>query len=147
MATNPSTAAFAKRRYNNPDDILRFYAAPLEDLIGQLHLLCQDQHGCRYLQKKLEEKNDFYLNIIFKEIFPHFVELMVDPFGNYLCQRLMEHCREDQREALVESVAPHLVNISLNMHGTRAVQKMIDYLSASQGSRHVQDLVRIFIDF
>jgi hypothetical protein len=114
-------------------------------MIGQLHHLSQDQHGCRYLQKKLEENNKVYLDCIFNEIFPHFVQLMVDPFGNYLCQRLMEFCREDQREALVDAVAPHLVNISLNMHGTRAVQKMIDYLSAVQTSTHVLDLVSFLI--
>ncbi len=122
----------------------------LESLAGQLFVLCQDQHGCRYLQKKLEEKNDIYTNMIFNEVYPHYVELMagnsffthrLDPFGNYLCQRLMEFCTDEQRLLLVEAVAPHIVSISLNMHGTRAVQKMIDYLASSQTSILAKDLV------
>lgn len=54
---------------------------------------------------------------------------VVDPFGNYLCQKLLEHCDDQRRLKIVQSVAPDLVNISLNMHGTRAVQKMIEYLT------------------
>jgi len=52
-----------------------------------------------------------------------------DPFGNYLCQKLLEYSTDDQRNVICDSVAQDLVNISLNMHGTRAVQKMIDFLS------------------
>ncbi|KAF9583401.1 hypothetical protein BGW38_009553 [Lunasporangiospora selenospora] len=110
----------------------RFAGASLEGFVGQIYSLCKDQHGCRYLQKKLEEQNEKYLSIIFGEVFGHFVELMTDPFGNYLCQKLLEFCGDDQRTVIVETVAPELVNISLNMHGTRAVQKMIEFLSTSQ---------------
>lgn len=52
-----------------------------------------------------------------------------DPFGNYLCQKLLEYSTDDQRNVICDSVAQDLVKISLNMHGTRAVQKMIDFLS------------------
>ena len=52
-----------------------------------------------------------------------------NPFGNYLCQKLLEYSTDDQRNVICESVTQNLVTISLNMHGTRAVQKMIDFLS------------------
>ena len=84
--------------------------------------------------------------MIFRETFGHFADLMtgkrlyrcpetpfefvfLDPFGNYLCQKLLEYSTDEQRNIICESVAQDLVNISLNMHGTRAVQKMIDFLS------------------
>lgn len=56
----------------------------------------------------------------------------LDPFGNYLCQKLLEFSTDEQRNVICESVAQDLVNISLNMHGTRAVQKMIDFLSTQR---------------
>ncbi|KAG0196781.1 hypothetical protein BGX33_001286, partial [Mortierella sp. NVP41] len=99
----------------------RFAGAALEDFVEQIYSLCKDQHGCRYLQKKLEEQND-------KEVFGHFIELMTDPFGNYLCQKLLEFCGDEQRTIIVEN----LVNSSLNMHGIRDVQKMIEFLSTPQ---------------
>jgi hypothetical protein len=55
-----------------------------------------------------------------------------DPFGNYLCQKLFEHCAEDQRTALINTAAPSLVPIALNQHGTRALQKMIEYVNAPE---------------
>jgi hypothetical protein len=98
--------------------------------------MCKDQHGCRFLQKKLDEENPQVVDAIFNEVYPHFAELMTDPFGNYLCQKLLEHCGEKQRLMLIESVASDLVRISQNMHGTRAVQKMIECLRNPQEVLH-----------
>ena len=48
----------------------------LEDLQGEIPSLCKDQHGCRYLQKKLEEGVPEHRDMIFRETFGHFAELM-----------------------------------------------------------------------
>lgn len=60
----------------------------LEDLVGEIYPLCKDQHGCRYLQKKLEEKNDQYIGMIFNEVFSHFVELMTGMYI-YVCNMML----------------------------------------------------------
>ncbi|KAI0271616.1 armadillo-type protein [Gloeopeniophorella convolvens] len=114
----------------------RFAGTRLEDLAGEISGLCKDQHGCRYLQKKLEEGAPEHRDMIFRETFGHFADLMTDPFGNYLCQKLLEYSTDEQRNIICESVAQDLVNISLNMHGTRAVQKMIDFLSTRRQTDH-----------
>ena len=57
---------------------------------------------------------------------------MADPFGNYLCQKLLEHCNDVQRYSILRRVSTDLVQISMNAHGTRAVQKLIDTI-------HTQD--------
>jgi hypothetical protein len=98
---------------------------PREDIYS----LCKDQHGCRFLQKKLEDRNLEHIQIIFDETAPHVVELMTDPFGNYLCQKLLEFCNDEQRNTLVRNAAPAMVSIALNQHGTRALQKMIEFIS------------------
>lgn len=99
------------------------------DIIGRAEELARDQHGCRFLQTKLEEGNTMYINSIFEECYEKFVDLMTDPFGNYLCQKLFEHCNDSQRLALVERCAPAFPRVSTNMHGTRAVQRMVECLS------------------
>ncbi|KAI7901042.1 armadillo-type protein [Cokeromyces recurvatus] len=123
-----------QRRSGSDQQQDRFADAKVEDFIGKFYELCKDQNGCRFLQKKMEEKEDGMKNLemIFNEIHPHFTELMTDPFGNYLCQKMLEKCNHDQRTIIVETVAPELVKIALNMHGTRAVQKLIEYLSTTE---------------
>jgi len=123
-------------------DVSRF--TTIEEVVGQVYQTCKDQHGCRFLQRKLEEEtgqNSHVVEIIFNEVYDYMVELMTDPFGNYLCQKLIEHCNEQQQLLIVQKVAPHLVDISKNMHGTRAVQKMIECLcTPSQVQLVVQSL-------
>ncbi|KAF8436332.1 armadillo-type protein [Boletus edulis BED1] len=104
-------------------DLNRFAGTCIEDLQGEIPALCKDQHGCWCSEHR---------DMIFRETFGHFADLMTDPFGNYLCQKLLEYSTDEQRNVICESVAQDLVNISLDMHGTRAVQKMIDFLSTRQ---------------
>jgi hypothetical protein len=107
----------------------RFANMALESLGGEIYALCKDQHGCRYLQKKLEERNPEHVHMIWLETNQHVTELMTDPFGNYLCQKLLEYCNDEERTVLIENASEDLVRIALNQHGTRALQKMIEFIS------------------
>ncbi|KAJ9617021.1 hypothetical protein H2200_000742 [Cladophialophora chaetospira] len=125
-AGTPQRSGTGGRRTHNDD--ARFNNVPLESFRGNLYELCKDQHGCRYLQRKLEDGNEEHIHAIFVETCPHIIELMTDPFGNYLCQKLFEHCNEEQRTTLINTAAPALATIALNQHGTRALQKMIEFV-------------------
>ncbi|KAL8641693.1 MAG: hypothetical protein Q9228_001524 [Teloschistes exilis] len=118
-----------QRRMQHGEETARFNNIKLEQLQGEIYSLCKDQHGCRYLQKKLEERNPDHLHMIFLETNQHVVELMTDPFGNYLCQKLLEYSEDEQRTVLINNAAPQMVKIALNQHGTRALQKMIEFIS------------------
>ncbi|KAF2810643.1 uncharacterized protein BDZ99DRAFT_386224 [Mytilinidion resinicola] len=119
------------RRMQNDQN--RFAHLDLKTMSGQeIHQLCKDQHGCRFLQKQLEGKNPEHLEIIFRETNPFVIELMTDPFGNYLCQKLLEYTNDEQRTVLVKNAAPSIVQIALNQHGTRALQKMIEYITTPE---------------
>ena len=121
------------RRVAHTDDQTRFNNVKLETLRGEILSLCKDQHGCRYLQKKLEDRSSpDNVMIIFVEVYQHVVELMTDPFGNYLCQKLLEYANDEQRSMLVKSAAPDMVKIALNSHGTRALQKMIEFIGTPE---------------
>lgn len=107
----------------------------LEEVEGRIYVIARDQHGCRFLQRKFDEGNAEDVQKIFIEIIDHIIELMTDPFGNYLVQKLLEVCNEDQRMQILRAITSNqgeLVNISLNMHGTRAVQKLIETLKTTE---------------
>lgn len=118
-----------QRRQNDGEAMNRFANMALEQLGGEIYTLCKDQHGCRYLQKKLEDRNPEQVHMIWLETNQHVVELMTDPFGNYLCQKLLEYCNDEERTVLIENASHDLVRIALNQHGTRALQKMIEFIS------------------
>lgn len=108
--------------------------ASLDDVVGQLMTVAQDQNGCRYLQRKFDEGGAAAVEKVFPEVLSNIVELMVDPFGNYLVQKLLDRCSEQQRLEVLKKVAERgeLVGVALNTHGTRAVQKLIETLSSRE---------------
>ncbi|XP_031253123.1 pumilio homolog 12 [Pistacia vera] len=107
----------------------------VDEVTGRIYLMAKDQHGCRFLQRKISEGTSEDIEKIFVEIIDHIVELMTDPFGNYLVQKLLEVCNEDQRMQILHAItrkAGDLVRISCDMHGTRAVQKVIETLKSPE---------------
>lgn len=127
------------------DDASKYANAKLEDFTGEFFSLCKDQHGCRFLQRQLDLgreaaatndpnllTNDIAATMIFNEIYLKIIELMVDPFGNYLIQKLFENVSNDQRIILVKNAAPEFIRIALDPHGTRALQKLVECISTEE---------------
>ncbi|KAI0009310.1 ARM repeat-containing protein [Xylariaceae sp. FL0662B] len=127
-----------QRRAQDNEVMSRYANLPLEKVGGTIYELCKDQHGCRYLQKQLENRNPEQVHMIWMETKQHVVELMTDPFGNYLCQKLLEYCDDDERTVLIQNAAQDMVRIALNQHGTRALQKMIEFVSTPT---HIQIII------
>ncbi|XP_071741607.1 putative pumilio homolog 8, chloroplastic [Rutidosis leptorrhynchoides] len=103
----------------------------LADVKGYIYMFAKEQNGCRYIQSVFDEDNQGHVEMVFNETIGHVNELMINPFGNYLMQRLLEVCNEEQRICILMEVTREpreLVHISLNPHGTRAVQKLIETL-------------------
>ena len=71
----------------------RFTNVQLEHFRGEILVLCKDQHGCRYLQKKLEERNPEHVQLIFVETHQHVVELMTgtDSYSNTVIAPADQH--------------------------------------------------------
>ncbi|KAL9258772.1 putative pumilio homolog 7, chloroplastic [Drosera capensis] len=122
----------------------------LTEVQGSICSLAKDQGGCRFLQKKFTEGSNEDKMIIFNEIIGSIVELMVNPFGNYLIQKLLDLCDEDQRLSIVHMVTREpgqFVRISLNSHGTRVVQKLIETLKTRKQISLVKAaLETVFLD-
>ncbi|KAF8398594.1 hypothetical protein HHK36_017525 [Tetracentron sinense] len=107
----------------------------VDEVTGRIYLMAKDQHGCRFLQRNFTEGTAEDVEKIFLEIIGHIVELMTDPFGNYLVQKLLEVCDEDQRMQILHAItrkSGDLARISCDMHGTRAVQKVIETLKSPE---------------
>mmetsp|Transcript_27177 Transcript_27177/g.31019 ORF Transcript_27177/g.31019 Transcript_27177/m.31019 type:complete len:852 (+) Transcript_27177:205-2760(+) len=115
---------------NGADAIASLYSAPqrppLDALLGHVRRLSRDQVGCRLLQQALDEEGQTAATLILNEGISFWGEAMVDPFGNYLFQKILEKITAKERIMLIKSVSARLVNASLNLHGTRSVQKVVE---------------------
>ncbi|KAJ3447906.1 pumilio homology domain family member [Anaeramoeba flamelloides] len=102
----------------------------IEDVIGRIYLVAKDQFGCRFLQKQIENTKDTKITkIILDEIYNHLIEIIIDPFGNYLIQKMFEYATTEDKSLIFKQISPELPSISLNQYGTRAVQKMIELIN------------------
>ncbi|KAG5065871.1 hypothetical protein AAZX31_04G099700 [Glycine max] len=113
--------------------LLDFYSVP--DAQCYIYNLAKDQNGCRFLQRMVDEGTYQDICIVFEGIIGNVVELMIDSFGNYLVQKLLDVCTDDQLLQIVLLLTNHptqLVRISLNTHGTRVVQKLIETLTSDE---------------
>jgi len=109
---------------------------PLEALLGHVRRLSRDQLGCRLLQQALDEEGSAAATMILNEGLSFWEEAMVDPFGNYLFQKILEKITRDERIMLMNTVSSRLVSASLNLHGTRSVQKLVELCAIDEASRN-----------
>lgn len=110
-----------------------------QDVYTRALEMAKDQTGCRLLQKKLEELNPFTTQAIYEQLADHMGSLMIDPFGNYLVQKLIEVSEENIISSIILSVSLEITHISLNAHGTRAVQKLLEI--SSQHPKYIHTIV------
>jgi hypothetical protein len=126
-------------QYQSDPAIASLYSAPqrppLEQLLGQVRRLSRDQVGCRLVQQALDEEGPMAATLILNEGLPFWGEAMVDPFGNYLFQKILEKVTPEERIMLIKTVSPRLVNASLNLHGTRSVQKVVELCAQDENEK------------
>ena len=135
-ASSPALGGGGTSPYQVDSVVSSLYSSPqrppLEALLGEVRRLSRDQVGCRLVQQALDEEGPMAATLILNEGLPFWAEAMVDPFGNYLFQKILEKVTPQERVMLVKSVAPRLVNASLNLHGTRSVQKVVEMCSQDE---------------
>lgn len=92
--------------------------ASMINIYGSVNLMGKDQIGCRFLQKLVDE--GLFVDALFLQVINHVVELSMDPFGNYLVQKLLDACDEEQTTMIVTvltSKPTELLKICLNNYG------------------------------
>lgn len=98
------------RRVHLANDLLR----------GRILSMGKDQNGSRVLQDVMKKLGTEEFSFVFSELIGHVTELMLDPFGNYVVQKMVEMSSEEQRHRIILMVTEHnfqLVRTCLSQHG------------------------------
>lgn len=90
-----------KKNKDDTKNLTDFLNSLDEDLID----FVRTQKGSRSLQKYLNKITNENLDIIFERLDNRFSDLMVDVYGNYLCQKLVICCSVLQRTVILKSVS------------------------------------------
>lgn len=79
----------------------------------------------KLMQQIISKAQPDELNTILSYLLPNIAILMVDVYGNYICQTLFHNCSANHRLSILQHLQPALVDISFNPRGTHALQNLI----------------------
>ncbi|KAL6925094.1 hypothetical protein FSST1_002368 [Fusarium sambucinum] len=99
---------------------------PIDAVFGWVVIAAGDNEISRFIQLKLTTAKSDEKEKMFLEIGPDMLGLMKDLYGNYVCQKLIEHGSMNQKMSVVETVKGHIVELSLNAFGCRVFQKIVE---------------------
>ena len=84
-------------------------SSDVDSYIGHIKEMSKDHNGCRALQQCLDDCPQKMVSIIYEEVGNDLTELMMDSFGNYLFQKLLDVSSSEQRREVVSvGEVPHL---------------------------------------
>lgn len=115
-----------KKKQKNTN-LINFNSMSLSELIRNSNAISKDQSGCRFLQKRIEEQPEI-ANKILNNVFQNIIDIITDPFGNYLIQKLFDYMNDEQFCQFLALIQIDIYKICINSYGTRVIQKIIDYL-------------------
>ena len=85
---------------------LNYDRLPLEEIIQNCYIICKNQTGCRFLQRKIDENPKISSELIYTIISDKIRELTLDSFGNYFIQIIIKKLTINQiKELLNEQIS------------------------------------------
>ena len=137
-SSSVSSSGGNKTKKPKPQSQINFSSMSLSELIKNSNAISKDQSGCRFLQKKIEEKPELAGKIL-NNALQNIIQIITDPFGNYLIQKLFDYMSEEQICQFIALIQIDIYKICINSYGTRVIQKIIDYL-------HTELLLKTFLN-
>lgn len=88
--------------------------------------------GSKKLQQLIAKSRPEELSKIIDSISPQIANLMVDLYGNYMCQTLFHNCSASQRLLLLKAMRGNLITVAYHPRGTHALQNLIAMTSLKE---------------
>ncbi|XBW36040.1 hypothetical protein QEN19_001615 [Hanseniaspora menglaensis] len=102
---------------------------------------CKDQVGSRFIQDVLPNTDEKILLSFYNEIDQHVFELMMDVFGNYVIQKLLEI---SSNEIIIDKIMSHVkgnvLTLTKSQYGCRIIQKALSYVPLNHKLSIIKEL-------
>lgn len=122
------TSKFCKEEVESFEDLIQ----SMEN--GQIELIpyiCT-QKGSRALQNISEHSSPDKFEYLLEMLKSSFSYLMMDIYGNYLCQKLIQNCSSRQRVFILENICEQFCDIARNSSGTHSLQALIEIINLKE---------------
>ena len=110
--------------------------AELSSLISVFPL---NKNFSRSLQQQISKASPQNLKKLLQAITPKMSDLMVDLYGNYICQTIFHSCSAEQRLKILYSLKGELEKIAYSPRGTHALQNLISLASLREEEKFYFD--------
>lgn len=101
LSYSPIPSEYSISKYYS-DDNMKESSSPYESTKGHVVEMAKDISQGRQLQRILNQLSFSELDEVYKEIRSNLVELMIDPVGNYLFQKLLESSSDERLVDMVD---------------------------------------------
>ena len=89
-------------------------------------------YGCRVIQRMLEFCDEPTRTAVLRELHACTPTLIVDQYGNYVTQHVIEHGKPEDRGRIIDLVTINLVNYSKHKFASNVVEKSIQFGSTDE---------------
>ena len=93
---------------------------------GKFIYLIKNYNGSKLLQKSLPNSGAKIITKLFFEIMRNISELMIDPYGNYFCQKFYMLLSLDEKLLFLKEIQNNILPISSNSFGNYSLQAIIE---------------------
>jgi hypothetical protein len=118
-----------KKDNNGSSECINYSGKTLRDVTGTVSAIVTSQDGSRFIQCLIDEGPDGIRRQIFDEIYPDAKTIMMDAFGNYVMQKLIDHATVEQMALLVPAFHDHISELAENKISNYPLQKIIQFIS------------------
>ncbi len=115
---------------------------PLSFIAENFSMLGKDQGACRHIQKLLNDNPIESMNALYVPLCNNILQLINDPFGNYLIQKIITFLNDEQLYEILTIISPNFFDICCNTHGTRVLQKLVEHSTAPKVKNYFFELLK-----
>lgn len=99
--------------------------------LGELSIyLIKEQNGCKLLQKRVKQNQDFANNHLFPNLTKDLYDLTCDSFGNYLFQILFDYLSDQNLSLFLSGIKNSFSLICTSQYGTRVIQSLLEIIKS-----------------
>ncbi|XP_016471291.2 pumilio homolog 4 [Nicotiana tabacum] len=122
-----------------PQDQIRFITA---SFFGHVVSLSTHPYGCRVIQRILEHCDDpATQQIIMNEILRAVCTLVLDQYGNYVVQHVLQHGKPHERSTIITKLTGQIVRMSQHKFASNVVEKCLVFASPEERQILVNEML------